>query len=1310
DSRVVEGKSKDVVSVVVGERGVADGCLLSAMSGHGGVASDGGGGRGRRKLENEDSSYDSDFEPNERQDDEHEDVYRTDSDTLGAEFAEYVNRVPTSTTDPVPATLVVAPTAPSTITFTTTPVPASAPAAPSHPATATPAPTPATATTPHTDASTPIAAPSTPTTDAATAKPATATTTTTLAADASASATTTTNTTVTTATTTTPQTITSTTSTTPTATSTTTTTTVTAVAAASSSTTTTTTTPSTTTATTSCTTTTTTSATNKPATTTPTPLPPPPSPPAVCVTPPAPAPPRVTLTQPPLAPIKVTGSSASPGDSGDTVGDTGSNERGSPRSRYASQVEFGVKLGYTECLVQLALVKLGGAADKDELLAELIRLGTTAPRPEGDDVTHDDSSDAREDPDHFHHQQQQQQQQQQQTLKPIIIDGSNVAMSHGNKTTFSCRGLRVCVDWFRARGHTEITVFVPAWRKEAPRWDTAIADQEVLLELERERVLVFTPSRVCGGKRIVSYDDRYILKEAVEAGGIVVSNDNYRDLAAESPAFRRVVEESLLMYSWVNGRFVPPDDPLGRSGPTLDVFLRRRDKQAPCPYGRKCTYGNKCKYMHPERGTAPLKSVTERLQEQAQRHYQNKAMSRDSSPGEGLRANKSLSLPVGVGESEVAKKPLTRTKSIVPAVSLTLPSALTQETPSRDPQAPHHHLMTLASDPRPQEQRGSEHRGVDLRRLDQHPMDPLRPSPMFKSDSSLYHMYASQGYCSPAWGWKGQGGEVAMRTLTSPPSQYMGHLPLGKNLSDPDQASSENPHRKLQRQLTLNPAFDSRLYKIVGFREPAPEHFPISGHTGQQGQQPTQEHFSITGHSQQGQQAAPDHFTMSGQQSTPEHYHISQQGQSSPSRSVRSEGEGLVVSPGYSSPYGSREQLAGGGSHAPLARHSSQDTGKQPLPSLPPHLYPSYTHPQVARFASAPDSIWGGQQQHTSLGPPHINRLNSTSDTHLNVYGGGDTHYIHDMYEDHLSRLAPFPPGPPHHGPSQATGAPSPGPIGSRPMSPQQGSVMHHSPSVSPRQHTPPHQHNIGLPSQQNLGMATQQSSMTLSSQQGAMGLATQQSNMGVTGQQGGSFAAPLAGSSHEDLRLRVFYHLSQLFPEAQVRAVMAMHPEETDPHKICSYMLGSGGSAVSRPLSPQQSPSPLSATQVTASHEDARFRLFYHLSQLFPEAQVRAVMAMHPEETDPHKICSYMLGSGGSAVSCPLSSQQSPSPLSGSFSTPATQVTASHEDARFRLFYHLSQLFPEAQVRAVLARHPDHTDPRHFCATLINRLSGNQS
>lgn len=47
--------------------------------------------------------------------------------------------------------------------------------------------------------------------------------------------------------------------------------------------------------------------------------------------------------------------------------------------------------------------------------------------------------------------------------------------SHGNKEVFSCRGIQLCVDWFRARGHHEITVFVPMWRKETSKIDAPIA-------------------------------------------------------------------------------------------------------------------------------------------------------------------------------------------------------------------------------------------------------------------------------------------------------------------------------------------------------------------------------------------------------------------------------------------------------------------------------------------------------------------------------------------------------------------------------------------------------------------------------------------------------------------------------------------------------------------------------------------------------------------------------------------------------------------------------------------------------------------
>lgn len=163
-------------------------------------------------------------------------------------------------------------------------------------------------------------------------------------------------------------------------------------------------------------------------------------------------------------------------------------------------------------------------------------------------------------------------------MRPIVIDGSNVAMGHGNKEMFSCRGLRICVDWFKNRGHKDITVFVPKWRKESARPDNPIKEQEILNELEKERMLVFTPSRLVGGKRMIAYDDRYILKLAVDNNGIIVSNDNYRDLLQESSEFKKVVEERVLMYSFVNDRFMPPDDPLGKHGPTLDNFLKLQPK------------------------------------------------------------------------------------------------------------------------------------------------------------------------------------------------------------------------------------------------------------------------------------------------------------------------------------------------------------------------------------------------------------------------------------------------------------------------------------------------------------------------------------------------------------------------------------------------------------------------------------------------------------------------------------------------------------------------------------------------------------
>ena len=180
-----------------------------------------------------------------------------------------------------------------------------------------------------------------------------------------------------------------------------------------------------------------------------------------------------------------------------------------------------------------------------------------------------------------------------------------LSLSHGKNAVFSCRGIAIAVDWFRKRGH-RVSVFVPNWRKEASKPDTPIIDQEILAQLEKDGVLSYTPSRRIQGKLVQCYDDRFIVKLALETDGVIVSNDNFRDLQEDVPDWKNFIERRLLMYTFANEDiFMPPDDPLGRHGPSLEEFLRTTGeyKLRQCPYGRKCTFGHKCRFYHPERSS-----------------------------------------------------------------------------------------------------------------------------------------------------------------------------------------------------------------------------------------------------------------------------------------------------------------------------------------------------------------------------------------------------------------------------------------------------------------------------------------------------------------------------------------------------------------------------------------------------------------------------------------------------------------------------------------------------------------------------------
>uniref|UniRef100_A0AAY4DR81 Zinc finger CCCH-type containing 12A n=1 Tax=Denticeps clupeoides TaxID=299321 RepID=A0AAY4DR81_9TELE len=161
--------------------------------------------------------------------------------------------------------------------------------------------------------------------------------------------------------------------------------------------------------------------------------------------------------------------------------DSGSGLEDPPSDQEECRTQLGLfrKLGFSPQQVQAARLKLGLGADTNTLLGELV-LAAGGPEdkalaatgmpvlvPRGESPSRNNTppvlalgvDETSEDDD---------------ALRPIVIDGSNVAMSHGNKEVFSCLGIRLAVNFFLDRGHTDITVFVPSWRKEQPRPDVPI--------------------------------------------------------------------------------------------------------------------------------------------------------------------------------------------------------------------------------------------------------------------------------------------------------------------------------------------------------------------------------------------------------------------------------------------------------------------------------------------------------------------------------------------------------------------------------------------------------------------------------------------------------------------------------------------------------------------------------------------------------------------------------------------------------------------------------------------------------------------
>ncbi|XP_030757072.1 probable ribonuclease ZC3H12D [Sitophilus oryzae] len=154
-------------------------------------------------------------------------------------------------------------------------------------------------------------------------------------------------------------------------------------------------------------------------------------------------------------------------------------------------------------------------------------------------------------------------------LRPVYIDGSNVAYCHGENEKFSVKGIQICVDYFLNRGH-EVKAFVPHYRLRKGE----SSDPALLQELVDSKLVITTPTLYIEEQQRSPYDDWYIVQAAAANEGIVVSRDNFNDIIRWNPNLKTVVEQRRLVPTFVGDMLIFPVDPHGNRKNNLDQFLK----------------------------------------------------------------------------------------------------------------------------------------------------------------------------------------------------------------------------------------------------------------------------------------------------------------------------------------------------------------------------------------------------------------------------------------------------------------------------------------------------------------------------------------------------------------------------------------------------------------------------------------------------------------------------------------------------------------------------------------------------------------
>jgi ribonuclease ZC3H12 len=148
------------------------------------------------------------------------------------------------------------------------------------------------------------------------------------------------------------------------------------------------------------------------------------------------------------------------------------------------------------------------------------------------------------------------------TKRIIFLDACNIGYAHAHHRQFSVEGLQIAIEYFEQLGH-EVQAILPEMRRNHHHTTNA----NLLESLYQQGKIVFTPGR--------SYDDRFLMDLCNKLDGVIISNDQFRDLVNENDAYNRIISSRVVGYAWCKDVFLLPVDPYGRNGPTLGEILNK---------------------------------------------------------------------------------------------------------------------------------------------------------------------------------------------------------------------------------------------------------------------------------------------------------------------------------------------------------------------------------------------------------------------------------------------------------------------------------------------------------------------------------------------------------------------------------------------------------------------------------------------------------------------------------------------------------------------------------------------------------------